>query len=83
MSKLQNFTVEIEQVHEISRQAESNCNEIMFVNKGTVTGYVEKYPIVPGDYLSVGGNQNEFCKKVFNVENPAGCLFFIFRKYYI
>ena len=77
------YTIAIEQVNEPQRNCESNCNEIMFVNKGAATCYVEKYPIVQDDFLTIGGNIGEYCTKNFNVQAPAGSNLFVFRKYYL
>ena len=37
----------------------SNCNAINFVNTGTITVYINNFPVTAGNSLSYGGNQNE------------------------
>ena len=36
-----------------------NCNVITFVNTGTITLYVNNFPIAAGNSFSIAGNQDE------------------------
>lgn len=80
----QKFTVEVEQVNEPIRSAESNCNEIMFVNQSTTAIlYVDKFPVQPGTRLVYGGNENEVCVKLFQLEGAGDGTAWIVRKIYV
>jgi hypothetical protein len=61
----------------------SDCNAITFVNTGTVDVFVNKFLLVAGASLVIGGNENEIDTTVYNIYFPtsAGALSVI-KKYY-
>jgi len=83
MNQQQKFTIQIEQVNEAARNCESNCNEIMFINKGATAALVDKFPLAQNEFITFGGNRDEVCIKNFNVQAPAGSQLFAVRKTYI
>lgn len=83
MNQQQKFVINVEQCNEESRNVDSQCNEIMFINKGASTAFIEKFPLAQNEFITFGGNKDEFCTKNFNVEAPAGSALFVWRKSYI
>lgn len=81
--KKQDFTINIEQINEEIRNCESNCNEIMFINKGATTALIEKFPLAQNEFIVFGGNRDEYCTKNFNVQAPAGSGLYAIRKNYV
>lgn len=83
MNKQQNFTVTFEQITTETRSCSSDCNEIMFINKGVATAFVEQFPLAQNEFITIGGNRDEFCTKNFNVVAGAGTQLFVIRKNYV
>jgi hypothetical protein len=52
------YTTEI-QYYTTNQQIIGNCNVITFVNTGTITMYVNNFPVTSGNSFSIAGNQDE------------------------
>lgn len=65
-------------------QTDSNCNGLTFVNTGSVSVTVDNLLLQPGQQLTITGNENEVCVKIFYFTFPAGLnpsLTVIFKRY--
>ena len=83
LPKLQ-FTIETEMI-QAPAQVESNCNEILFVNKSAagVVIQVNGYPIAPDEFMLDSGHINEENKTRYNVTSTtANFILYVKRKIY-
>lgn len=81
---MQRFITKVENVTPLTKFCESNCNEIMFINKSPVNIVtVENFPLGPGQFVTIGGNADEIDTTTYRVISvvPGDC--WIFRKTYI
>lgn len=80
------YKVEMEPVNNAIFSANSNCNEIMFVNLSANTVLINKFPLVAnlplGTFITFGGNADEMDRTVYTIEGATGN-FYIFRKKYM
>jgi hypothetical protein len=61
----------------------SECNSITFVNTGTTDVFINKFLLVAGAALAIGGNENEIDTTVYNIYFPAGAgALSVIKKYY-
>jgi len=77
------YTVETKVVS-TNGSTDSNANSVTFVNTGSVAVTVENIVLQPGQQLSVTGNENEICIKIFYYTFAAGtnpALSIIFKRY--
>jgi hypothetical protein len=74
------------QVLNQSATIKSDCNGVMFINQSTIdTVQVNGTPILPGQTLSLNGNENEIDETIYNitlVAVPDPNTFFIITKFY-
>jgi len=47
------------QFYSTNQRILGNCNAINFVNTGTITVYINNFPVTAGNSLSFSGNENE------------------------
>ena len=52
------YTTEI-QYYTTNQRVIGNCNVITFVNTGTITFYINNFPVTAGNSFSIAGNQDE------------------------
>lgn len=78
------FTIETETIQKAG-QVESNCNEIIFINKSApgVVIQINGYPIAPDEFTFDGGHINEINKTRYNVTSSStSFILYIKRKIY-
>lgn len=79
---LQNYTVDISQVTQESINLSSNCNSIMFINKGAPIIYIENFPLAGGESFVIDGNAGEICTRTFTIKNNTSGGLWVVRKTY-
>ena len=81
---LQKYKIVIEQVTQLTKWIEANCNEIMFVNLSTTdTVTVANFPIPPQGFLSIDGNADEIDTTTYRVVQPTIGDCWVVRKVYV
>lgn len=78
----QKYTVELSNIVKPQQDVASNCNSIMFINKGAVTVYVEEFPLGQNESLVIDGNAGEFCTRTFKIKNNQLSKLWVIRKIY-
>ena len=63
---MQSYNIEIGQYQQ-NTNIISNCNNITFINTGTISVQVNTFTIVAGASLSIGGNENEIDRTIYNI----------------
>jgi len=66
MPKLQPYKVETELISK-AMACESNCNEIIFINKGAGVVSVDGFPLATNEFLVDGGNVGELNVSRYNI----------------
>lgn len=79
---IQQYRTEIAQYSETIK-IDGNCNAISFINNGTVTVYINKYPLLAGTSLSIDGNAGEIDKTMYNIDFPTVGLVTVVKKIYL
>jgi hypothetical protein len=66
-------------------QIKSDCNAIIFYNAGTTPCFVNSWPLVTGDRLILGGNENEIDTSLYTISFSAGGTnqLYVLRKYFV
>lgn len=83
MNKQQQYTVDIVQVSKPQQKVASDCNEIMFINKGAVTCFIDNFPLAQNEFITFGGNRDEICVKTFSITNNTSLQLYAVKKFYV
>ena len=68
-----------------SQSITTNCIDMLFINAGTVTAYIDSLPLLPGQSLPINGNLGEVCTKQRQLvfANAAGTkLIYFVKRFY-
>lgn len=86
---MQNYKIDILTYHE-NNSVRSDCADIAFQNNGNVDVTINNSFVIPanGGVLSLGANENEIDRTIYNFSFPAGspigdCNLIVVRKVYI
>ena len=60
------YRIEIQQYQQ-NYNVTSQCNNITFINNGTINVQIGTFILVPNASLAIGGNENELDITVYNV----------------
>lgn len=60
------YRIEIQQYQQ-NYNVIAQCNNITFVNTGTINVQINTFILVPNSSLSIGGNENEIDTTIYNV----------------
>jgi hypothetical protein len=60
------YRIEIQQYQQ-NYNVISQCNNITFINNGTINVQINQFTLVPNASLSIGGNENEIDTTIYNV----------------
>jgi len=60
------YRIEIQQYQQ-NYNVISQCNNITFINNGTINVQINQFTLVPNASLSIGGNENEIDSTIYNV----------------
>ncbi len=69
-----------------NQNIDTNCIDMLFINNGTVTAYVDNIPLLPGQTIPINGNIGEICIKPRNLrfENTVGTPSILFvKRFYV
>lgn len=67
-----------------NKQITTDCIDVVFVNKGTSTAFINNYPLAPGETLPICGNIGEVYRDQIDIYFSAGATnnLWIWRRYY-
>jgi len=60
------YRIEIQQYQQ-NYNVISQCNNITFINTGSINVQINQFTLVPNSSLAIGGNENEIDTTVYNV----------------
>lgn len=64
-----NVTYRFERINEAKVINPENCNDILFLNNGSVTMYIEDFVLLPQRSLHLGNLQDCIIKTSFNIKS--------------
>jgi len=60
------YRIEIQQYQQ-NYNVVSQCNNITFINTGSINVQINQFTLVPNASLAIGGNENEIDTTIYNV----------------
>lgn len=79
---LQPVIIFVEQTQGLQTMVPTKCNEIIFINLGAATATIEKFPLLPGASITMGGNRGEVIINALRiVQQVSGDVWYMKKTY--